>query len=83
VTGTSLQQIPAEKDCAAMALETAEVSAGKTLEAPKKLVLNWKRVLFILLGLVLFFAFYFMNSCPCKTLWQALHAAQAGWPGLF
>jgi sodium-dependent dicarboxylate transporter 2/3/5 len=47
-----------------MALETAEVSAGKTLEAPRKFVFDWKRVFFILLGLFVFFAFYFMNELP-------------------
>jgi sodium-dependent dicarboxylate transporter 2/3/5 len=32
--------------------------------APKKVVIDWKRIGFILLGLVLFFLFYFMSELP-------------------
>jgi len=47
-----------------MALETAEVSAGRTIEGPRRFVIDWRRVFFILLGLFFFFAFYFMNELP-------------------
>jgi sodium-dependent dicarboxylate transporter 2/3/5 len=47
-----------------MARETAEVLAGKTLEGPRRFVIDWRRVFFILLGLFFFFAFYFMNELP-------------------
>ena len=30
--------------------------------APKKIVIDWKRIIFILLGLALFFLFYFMSD---------------------
>jgi len=32
--------------------------------APKKIVIDWKRIAFILLGLALFFLFYFMSELP-------------------
>ena len=32
--------------------------------APKKRVIDWKRIFFILLGLVVFFVFYFMSDLP-------------------
>jgi solute carrier family 13 (sodium-dependent dicarboxylate transporter), member 2/3/5 len=32
--------------------------------APKKVVIDWKRIAFILLGLALFFLFYFMSDLP-------------------
>jgi sodium-dependent dicarboxylate transporter 2/3/5 len=47
-----------------MAQGTANMPAGQTLAAPKKFVFDWKRILFILLGLVFFFTFYFMSDLP-------------------
>ncbi len=40
-----------------------EMSEGKTASA-KKMDVDWKRIFFILFGLALFFAFYFMNELP-------------------
>jgi len=51
-----------------MAEETKKMPVGAGLPempeeiviAPKKVVIDWKRIIFILLGLALFFLFYFM-----------------------
>ena len=47
-----------------MALGAANMPAGQTLTAPKKMDFDWKRIFFILLGLALFFTFYFMSNLP-------------------
>src|SRR4030067_2470730 len=53
-----------------MAEETIKMPVGAGLPempeeiiiAPKKVVIDWKRIAFILLGLALFFLFYFMSE---------------------
>ena len=47
-----------------MALGAANMPAGQTLTAPKKMDFDWKRIFFILLGLAFFFTFYFMSNLP-------------------
>ena len=47
-----------------MAQGAANTPAGQTLTVPKKMVIDWKRVFFILLGLAFFFTFYFMSNLP-------------------
>jgi sodium-dependent dicarboxylate transporter 2/3/5 len=45
-----------------MAQEAANMPAGGSLTARKGMDFDWKRILFILLGLALFFTFYFMSN---------------------
>ncbi|HBD10085.1 MAG TPA: transporter, partial [Syntrophobacteraceae bacterium] len=47
-----------------MAQEAANMPGGGILAAPAKMVFDWKRIFFILLGLALFFTFYFMSNLP-------------------
>jgi solute carrier family 13 (sodium-dependent dicarboxylate transporter), member 2/3/5 len=47
-----------------MAQEAANMPGGGILTAPAKMVFDWKRIFFILLGLALFFTFYFMSNLP-------------------
>jgi solute carrier family 13 (sodium-dependent dicarboxylate transporter), member 2/3/5 len=47
-----------------MAQEAANMPAGGLVSAPNKMVFDWKRIFFILLGLALFFTFYFMSDLP-------------------
>ena len=47
-----------------MALGAANMPAGGIVTTPKKMDFDWKRIFFILLGLALFFTFYFMSNLP-------------------
>lgn len=47
-----------------MAVEARNVPAGEIVATPKKMAFDWKRIAFILLGLALFFTFYFMSNLP-------------------
>ena len=47
-----------------MAQEAANMPGGGIVTAPNKMVFDWKRIFFILLGLAFFFAFYFMSDLP-------------------
>jgi len=59
---------------------------GRDRQASNKMVFDWKRIFFILLGLALFFAFYFMGDLPDAVDPAGKHfplPSQVGCLGLF